>query len=60
VELLALFFIGFVIAAVCAFWCATRAPAKGYSPVVWGSFGFLVPIVAIIVMAFLPPTDRAP
>jgi len=60
VELLAIVFIGFVISAVCAFWCAKRAIDKGYSPVVWGVLGFIVPIIAVIVMAVLPPTDRAP
>ncbi len=58
-EILALVLIGLVIAVVCSFWCATRAVAKGYSPVVWGIVGFLVPIIAVIVMAFLPATDRA-
>jgi hypothetical protein len=52
--------LSFVISAVCAFWCATRALAKGHNPAVWGVLGFLVPVVAVIVMAFLPPTDRAP
>jgi hypothetical protein len=48
-----------VLSAACAFWCASRALDKGYSPVVWGIVGFLVPVIAIIVMVVLPRTDRA-
>ena len=58
-ELFVLLSLGFVISAVCAFWCATRALAKGYSPAVWGVLGFLIPIIAVIVMAVIPPSDRA-
>ena len=60
VELFVLLSLGFVISAVCAFWCATRALAKGYSPAVWGVLGFLVPVIAVIAMAVMPETDRAP
>ena len=58
-ELFLLLALGFVISVVCAFWCAKRAVAKGYNPVVWGILGFVIPIISVIVMAFLPPTDRA-
>ena len=58
-ELFLLLALGFVISAVCAFWCAKRAVNKGYNPVVWGVLGFVIPIIAVIVMAVLPPTDRA-
>ena len=59
-ELFVLLSLGFVISAVCAFWCATRALAKGYSPAVWGVLGFLIPVIAVIAMAVIPPSDRAP
>ena len=59
-ELFALVSLGFVISAVCAFWCATRALAKGYSPAVWGVLGFLIPVIAVIAMAVIRPGDRAP
>ena len=59
-ELFVLLFLGFVLAAVCAFWCARRAVDKGYNPVVWGVLGFVVPVIAVIMMVVLPPTDRAP
>ena len=58
-DLFVLLALGFVISAVCAFWCATRAQAKGYSPAVWGVLGFVIPIIAVIMMVILPPTDRA-
>ena len=58
-ELFVLLFLGFVISAVCAFWCARRAIDKGYSPAVWGVLGFVIPIIAVIMMVILPPTDRA-
>ena len=51
--------ISLIVAVVCSWWCATRALAKGYSPVVWGVVGFLIPVIAVIVMAFLPRTERA-
>jgi hypothetical protein len=60
VEIFVLMSLSFVISAVCAFWCATRAQAKGYSPAVWGVLGFLLPIIAVIAMAVMPKTDRAP
>ena len=59
-EIFVLMSLSFVVSAVCAFWCATRAQAKGYNPAVWGVFGFLLPIVAVIAMAVMPKTDRAP
>ena len=59
-ELFVLMTLSFVISAVCAFWCATRAQAKGYSPAVWGVLGFLIPIIAVIAMAVIRPSERAP
>jgi hypothetical protein len=59
VELFALMALSFAISAVCAFWCATRAQAKGYSPAVWGVLGFLIPIIAVIAIAVMRPGDRA-
>lgn len=58
-ELFALMALSFVISAVCAFWCATRAQAKGYSPAVWGVLGFLIPIIAVIAIAVMRPSERA-
>lgn len=58
-EVLVLLFLAFVVSAVCAFWCAKRAEVKGYNPVTWGILGFLIPIIAVILMVVLPPTDRA-
>ncbi len=58
-ELFLLLALGFVISVVCAFWCAKRAVDKGYNPVVWGILGFIIPLIAVIVMAFLPRTERA-
>ena len=58
-EVFLLLCLSFVIGAVCAFWCANRAVHKGYNPVVWGILGFVVPIISVVVMVVLPPTDRA-
>jgi FtsH-binding integral membrane protein len=59
VELFLLMAVGFVISAVCAWWCAVHAQAKGYSPALWGVLGFLIPVIAVIAMAVMRPTDRA-
>jgi len=59
VELFALLSLGFVISAVCAFWCATRALDKGYNPALWGVLGFVIPVFAVIAMAVIPASDRA-
>ena len=48
-----------MLSAAVAWWCASRALDKGYNPVLWGIVGFLVPVIAIIVMVVLPRTDRA-
>jgi membrane associated rhomboid family serine protease len=56
---LILIIVSLVISVVCSWWCATRALAKGYSPVVWGIVGFIFPIISVIIMVFLPRTDRA-
>lgn len=59
-ELFLLMAVSFVISAVCAWWCATRAMAKGYSPAIWGVLGFLFPIIAVIVIAVIRPGENAP
>ena len=58
-ELFVLLTLSFIISAVCAFWCATQAQHKGYSPALWGVLGFVIPIIAVIVMAVMRPTERA-
>ena len=59
-ELLVVYLISFVVGVVCAFCCAKLALGKGRSAPAWGVLGFLFSIVALIVIALLPPTGREP
>ena len=52
------FLIGIVIAVAIAFWCASIASRKGRSPLLWGILGFVLPLIALIVIAVLPATDN--
>lgn len=58
-EVFVLVALGVVISVVCSFWCATHALHRGRSPVVWGILGFIIPVIAVIVIAVLPPGDGA-
>ena len=51
--------VGFLISVICSVWCAKRPIDKGYNPALWGVLGFVIPIISVIVMAFLPQSDRA-
>jgi hypothetical protein len=58
VDLFVLFLICFVVAVACAYACAKLALRKGRDVVVWAVLGFVVPIVALLVIAVLPSADR--
>lgn len=58
-EIFLLLLISLAISIVCAVWCARTALDKGYSPGLWGVLGFLFPVVAVIVIALVRPSDRA-
>lgn len=51
--------ISLLVAIVFAYFCHRIAAGKGRGPVLWTVLGFLFPIIAIIVIALLPP-KRAP
>jgi heme/copper-type cytochrome/quinol oxidase subunit 2 len=60
VDLFILFLISFVVSVACAFVAAKLALRKGRDPVMWAVLGFLIPIIAVAVIAVLPPSDREP
>lgn len=47
--------ISLLVAIVFAYFCHRIAVGKGRGPVLWTILGFLFPIIAIIVIALLPP-----
>ncbi len=47
--------VSLIIAIVFAYFCHRIAVSKGRGPVLWTILGFLFPIIAIIVIAILPP-----
>lgn len=55
---LVLILIGIVIAVAFSFWCASIAVRKGHSPILWAILGFVIPIIALIIIALLPAKDR--
>jgi len=57
VDLFVLFLICFVVAVACAWACARLALRKGRDVTVWAVLGFVVPIVAVCVIAVLPSAD---
>ncbi len=59
-DLFVLFLICFVVAVACAWICAKLALRKGRDATVWAVLGFVVPIVAVCVIAVLPPAGREP
>ena len=48
-----------LVAIVFAYFCHRIAVGKGRGPVLWTILGFLFPIIAIIVIALLPPKRAA-
>ena len=60
VDLFVLFLISFVVSVACAFVCAKLALRKGRDVTIWAVLGFLIPIIAVAVIAVLPPSDREP
>jgi RsiW-degrading membrane proteinase PrsW (M82 family) len=58
VDLFVLFLVSFVVAVACAWACAKLALRKGHDPVLWAVLGFVIPIVAVCVIAVLPASDR--
>ena len=58
-ETFVLVMLGIVISVVCAAWCASHAMDKGHSPGLWGVLGFLFPLIAVIVIALIPPSENA-
>ncbi len=57
-DLFVLFLICFVVAVACAWVCAKIALRKGHDPVIWAVLGFVLPIIALVVIAVLPSADR--
>ena len=53
-DLFVLFLISFVVSVVCAFVCAKLALRKGRDATIWAVLGFLIPIIAVAVIAVLP------
>ena len=51
--------ISLLVAVVFAYFCHRIAVGKGRGPVLWTILGFLFPIIAIIVIALLPPKRAA-
>ena len=51
--------ISLLVAIVFAYFCHRIAVGKGRGPVLWTVLGFLFPIIAIIVIALLPPKRAA-
>ena len=51
--------ISLLVAIVFAYFCHRIAVGKGRGPVLWTILGFLFPIIAIIVIALLPPKRAA-
>jgi uncharacterized membrane protein YoaK (UPF0700 family) len=47
--------ISLVIALVIAYFCHKIAVGKGRGPILWAVLGFLFPIIALIIIAVLPP-----
>ncbi len=58
-EAFLLILIGLTISVVCSVWCARTALDKGYSPGLWGVLGFVLPVLAVIAIALVHPSDRA-
>jgi hypothetical protein len=46
--------IGFIIAILIAYACASIARSKGRSPVVWGILGFFFTLIALVIIVLLP------
>ncbi|HMO00754.1 MAG TPA: hypothetical protein PKD59_15180 [Miltoncostaeaceae bacterium] len=59
-DLFLLFLISFVVAVICAWVCAKLALRKGRDPVIWAVLGFVVPIIAVVVIAVVPSADGTP
>ncbi len=43
-----------VVAVAIAFLCANIASKKGRSPALWGILGFVIPVIALILILVLP------
>ncbi len=57
-DVFVLFLICFVVAVACAYACAKLALRKGHDPVIWAVLGFVIPIIAVCVIAVLPATGE--
>ena len=49
--------IGFVLAIIIAYACASIAGSKGRSRTLWGVLGFFLTLIALVVIALLPRRD---
>jgi hypothetical protein len=49
--------IGFILAILIAYACASIARSKGRSSVVWGILGFFFTLIALLIIALLPRKD---
>ncbi len=47
--------LGLVVAIVFAYLCHKIAVGKGRGPILWAVLGFLIPIIALIIILLLPP-----
>ncbi len=54
-----LWIIGLALAIAIAAVCYRIADGKGRSPVLWAVLGFIFPVIALIVIFFLPDTRRS-
>jgi hypothetical protein len=51
------FIVGVAVWAVLVFLAVRAASSKGRSPVLWGIFAAIIPIVALIIVLVLPRAD---
>ena len=53
------YIVAIAIALIFAWACATIAARKGRRVELWGILGFILPLIALIVILVLPPSSRA-
>ena len=51
--------VAIAIALIFAWACATIAARKGRRVVLWGILGFILPLIALIVILVLPPSSHS-
>ena len=49
-----IYFLSSFLTAIAALVCAQVASNKSRSPLVWGVFGFVVPLIAVIAVCLVP------